>query len=328
MLFLAVLATFALKTYGQETQIKIMYVGDAKIACTYNNTVTSCLKVKSHPDSSWKEFPYEIEGFIFEPGLESQIEVSVETIASPQENGPKYAYKLIRVIESRRTVLEDKRILTNNRWKLINIEQNRNLVPARKANAWFKFNIDSNKIEGFAGCNGISGNTTFENGSMQFGMMTTTMLSCANDDIEKYIRDAMVGRAAFYVRNNMLFVVCENLVTLHLRPEKKLDSIIKVINRPASKYDGNTYLKLKDGHYSVRLDYLKQAQNKQMIFKTVPLTATEKKTMLFKIRNIAEDDEIKEIRVLRKQHKIGTLHYAIVIFKDGTQESIVIQDVL
>lgn len=328
ILFLAALAIFTLKTYGQEKEIKIMYIGDAKIACTYNNIITSCLKVKSDPDSSWKEFPYEIEGFIFEPGVESQVEVSVETIANPQENSPKYAYKLIRVIESHVTVLEDKRILANNKWRLINIEQNRTMIPARKANAWFKFNIDSNRLEGYAGCNTISGNTTFENGMMQFGMLTTTMMSCENDNIEKYVREAMAGKAAFYVRNNMLFVVCENLVTLHLRPERRLDSIINVIRRPPSKYDGNTYLKLKDGHYSVRLDYLKQAQNRQMIFKVVPMTATEKKTMRFKLRNVVDDDAIKEIRVLRKPHKVATLHYAIVIYKDGTQESIVIQDVL
>lgn len=328
VLFLTTLVIFAFKTYGQEKQIKIMYIADAKIACTYNNITTSCLKVKSHPDSSWKDFPYEIEGFIFEPGVETQIEVSVETIANPPENAPKYAYKLIKVLETRVTVLEDKRILTNNKWKLINIEQNRKMIPVRKANAWFKFNIDSNKMEGFAGCNSLSGNTTFENGMMQFGMFNSTMMSCENDDIEKTIKEALVGKAAFYVRNNMLFVVCENLMTLHLRPERKLDSIIKVISRPPSKYDGNTYLKLKDGHYAVRLDYVKQAQNEQMMFKVIPLTPAEKKTMLFKLRNMGENNAIKEIQILRKPHKVATLHYAVIIFKDGTKESIVIQDVL
>ena len=327
VIFLAAFAILTLKTYGQEKQIKVMYVGDAKTACTYNNAITSCLKVKSHPDSFWREFPYEIEGFIFEPGVETQIEVSVEAIANPQENGPKYAYKLIRVIESRVTVLEDKRILANNKWKLLNMEQNRKIIPAKNANAWFKFNIDSNKLEGFSGCNSLSGNTTYENGVMQFGMLGTTMVSCENDAIEKYVKEAMVGKAAFYVRNNILFIVCEDLVTLHLRPERKLDSIIKVISRPPSKYDGNTYFKLKDGHYSIRLDYLRQAQNRQMMFKVVPMTATEKKTMLVKLSNLAEDDAIKEVHILRKPHKLATLHYAIVIFKDGTKESIVIQDV-
>jgi heat shock protein HslJ len=313
---------------AQNPNTRILYIGDAKIACNVNNTITSCFKVRSHPDSSWTSFPYEIEGFIFEPGVEAMVEIQEKPIAFPEDNGPKFTYHLIQVLETKNTVLIDKRLLTANKWKLINIEQDRAITPARKAGAFFEFDIDSNRINAFGGCNRLSGHTMIENGDMTFGVFTSTMMSCANDEIERKIKEAMVGKAAYYIHNNMLFVVCENHVILHLRPEKKLDSMMAIVNKKSSVLEGNTYVLMKDGNCIVRLDYVKEVKNKTLTFKKGTLTAVEKKTIKYKLTNLLPNAEVISIYILKKIDRTSGMNYAELIFKDGTRKTILIRNVV
>jgi heat shock protein HslJ len=313
---------------AQNPVTRILYIGDAKITCNSNDMVISCLKVRPHPDSSWRGFPYEIEGFIFEPGVETMVEILETPIAFPEGNGPKFTYKLVKVLETRNTVLIDKRLLAGNKWKIINIEQDRTMLPARKANAFLEFNLDSNKITGFAGCNQLSGNSMIENGDITFGIFTSTMTSCGNDETERKIKEAMVGKAAYYIRNNILFVVCENHAILHLRPEKRLDSIMEAINKKPSAIDGNTYVLMNDGNCIVRLDYVKEVSNKTMTFKKGALTAVEKKTIRYKLVNMLPDNEVTTIYILKKLDKVTGMNYAEVIFRNGTRKTILIRNVV
>jgi len=313
---------------AQTSVSKQWYVADAKIACSYNGTVTSCLKIKEHKDSSWRDFPFEIEGFIFEPGVETLIEVTETKILYPEDNGPKNTYKLVKVLESRNTVLTDRRLLSVGRWKIINIEYKRSVLPSKKAGAYLDFNIDSNKLNGFAGCNSFGGNTQIENGSLGFGIFNASMMSCPNDEIERQIKEAMIGRAAFYVRNNILFVVCENQTILHLRCEKKLDSMIAVINAPAVPQDDNNYTFMKDGNCAVRLDYVKQANKQVMMFKKGTMTVEQKKVMKYRLVNMFPENTITELHILKKVDKVSGMNYAVVKFKDGSQMTVLMQHVL
>ncbi len=312
---------------AQTSVTRLWYIGDAKMACNNNNTITSCLKIKVHPDSSWRGFPHEIEGFIFEPGMESYIELLETEIPVPQENGPKYTYKLVKVIESKSTVLKDKRLLANNKWKLINIEKNRTVIPSKRSTAYLVFHIDSNKLQGFGGCNSLGGNVQIVDGEMSFGVMSSTMMSCANDEVEKELKAALVGRAAYYVHNNMLFIVCENLSILHLRPEKKLDSIISVINKPPARSVGNVYSSLKNGDFFVELQHVPEAGAGPFVFRAVSLTAAEKKTIRYKLQSVASDSKVSELHIMIRKKAKTPLNYATVIFRDGTRKEILIENV-
>ena len=328
-----VLFTFALfftinLAFSQGSAISSIYIGDSKVACQYNNTITSCLKIKSHLDSNWREFPYEIEGFIFEPGVEVHIEMEQTPILFPEDNGPKYTYKQIRVIDTRSTVLDNKALLAANKWKIINLEMDRVVTPARKTGAYILFNIDSNSVSGFAGCNSFFANTLIENGVLQFGVAQNTLLACSNDAIEQRIMEGIKGKAAYYMRNNMLFIVCENRMILHCRPEKKLDSLIADINKPVVVSRGNTFANMQNGQYVVTLDELPKAANLQMFFKSSVLTATEKKTIKIKLKNSNEDEPVSQIIILSKPHKMKGYFYAIVVMKDGTKTNVVMRNVL
>lgn len=311
-----------------QTKILTFYICDDKVACEYNNTITSCLKIKNHPDSNWRSFPYEISGFIFEPGVECYVEVEETTVLQVDESSPKYTYKLLQVIQSKQTVLDNKRLLAANKWKIINFELDRVVTPAKRANGNLYFDLDSNKIYGFGGCNSFGGNVKIEDGIIQFGILTNTLLSCPHDAIEAKLMEGLKGKAAYYIRNNMLFIVCENRMSIHLRPEKRLDSMINEINKPDAVSRGNTFGNMQNGHFVVTLDNEPESALKQMIFTDQSMTDVERGTIKFKLKNLSTEDLIQEIHILKKEHKDKDYYYAVVLFKDGTKREVVIRNVL
>ncbi|MEZ4803909.1 MAG: DUF4377 domain-containing protein [Bacteroidia bacterium] len=318
---------FAISTIkAQDNVLKIYIIGDAKIACIENNTILSCLKVKHHPDSNWKSFPYPIEGFEFVPGKEAKIVVEETKIAFPEDNGPKYTYKLSSVIEVKSTVLDNKLLLGNNTFKLINLEKDMKFTPARKAGAYFNFNIDSNTMSGFLGCNRFSSNSNYEDGVIQFGLIKSTKMACINNDIEGMLSEGMKGKAAFYVRNNMLFVVCENHLIMHLRPQKRLDSIIQEIQKPKAEMKGNRFARVNPEQVAVILEDLESGKVETLLFKDEALSEKEAENMQFKLINYNPNAQISEIQVLMESVPGINTYKAILILKDGSKKNIEITD--
>lgn len=310
---------------GQSVNIREFIVADAKTACIYNNAITSCLKIKFHPDSNWKEFPYTIKGFIHEPGVEVRLLAEEKLLEFPDEDSMMIAYKLIKVVETRKTVLDDIALLRNNRWKVINLEQDLKVTPAKRAGAFMVFNPDSNLISGFGGCNGFGGNALMDNGVIQFGEINQTLLSCSNDELETRIMSGLKGKAAFYVRNNMLFLVCENLMTIHLRPEKKLDSVIMVLQKPVRQKQGSSFMDMKNGHFSVAVDLGDGSPISNMMFGSEKLTPAEAKTIRHKLKNLNPNDPIAVVHILKTPHQMEGLYYATLIMKDGSRKSVIMR---
>jgi heat shock protein HslJ len=315
---------------GQEPVKKTLIVADAKVACIHENTIMACYKVKTHQDSIWREFPYQIDGFLFEQGFETIIEVLETNMMFPGDSVYKLNYKFIREIKKTNRLITDIRILSNNQWKILNHENYGTLTPLKKANASISFNIKENQVNGFSGCNQIGGNAQFEDGVINFGSLVSTKMACDNMELENLITGVLTGKAAFYVRNNILFIVGENNSLLHLRPGKRLDSIIQVINTPKSPFDGNTYFLLKDGKYQIKMDEIESTNRQMMIFnKTATLTEVEKKSnILIKLVNVNKESDIVQINILKLAHASNNTKYADVIFKDGTKKRILIQEVI
>ncbi len=326
ILFLFLLLTTAF--VGKAQSLKYWYIADAKIACQYGDMVMSCLKVRTSPDSAWKDFPFEIEGFIWEPGVEALIELEETSLGAPDSNGQTALYKFIRVVETKNTVIKNRELLGASKWKIVNLQQGLTMVPlVRKAGAWVQFNLDSGTFEGFGGCNSFGANAEVKDGQINFGLAESTLKSCSNDSIEKLIFDAMVGEAQYYFRNNILFITFTNNTTLHLRAEKRIDSLVKEFSKP-SIYRGNTYNKLRNGQYGVTLDDVAESKNKNYIFNEVKLTPNEKKTIKVKLVNSMKENEIQEVHILNKIHKVKGNAYAVIVLKDGTKRNIIIKNVL
>lgn len=311
---------------AQDNVLKIYIIGDAKIACIENNTILSCLKVKHHPDSNWKSFPYLIEGFDFVPGKEAKIVVEETKIAFPEDNGPKYTYKLSSVIEVKSTVLDNKLLLGNNTYKLINLEKDMKFTPARKVGAYFTFNIDSNTLSGFLGCNRFSSNAIYEDGAIQFGLIKSTKMACTNDDVEGMLLEGMKGKAAYYVRNNMLFIVCENHLIMHLRPQKRLDSLIFELQKPKTEMKGNRFARVNSEQVAVILEDVENDQVETLLFKEEVLTDKDAETMQLKLINYNPNAQISEIQILQESVPGINTFKAILILNDGSKKNIEIRD--
>jgi heat shock protein HslJ len=220
--------------------------------------------------------------------------------------------------------------LSNNRWKIVNYEKDGTLTPLRRTNAFVIFDIDNNKISGNNSCNTFNGNTIIDDGVVSFGILMSTKMACENNQSEALINDALTGKAAYYVRNNILFIVCENRGILHLKPEKRLDSMMQVINTPKSPFDGNTLFTLKDGKVQIKLDELPQAKNRMMIFNTGKLSELEKKpnSPVAKVLiNTDSESEISKIQILKTPHKINNSKYIVVFLKDGTKKKMEIKEI-
>ena len=315
-------------TSDAQLTSKYWYVGDAKIACQIGDMVTSCLKVRTSPDSAWRDFPWEIEGFLWEPGTETLIELEETPLTTPTNEGQTIKYKLVRVVEVKNTVLKNKALLGASKWKLVNIEQDRKMLPmVKRANAWITFNLDSNTVSGFGGCNGFGGNAEVKEGEISFGQMLSTLKACPGDSIEKRLLETMVGQSQFYIRNNILFITCQNNSTLHFRPEKRIDSLVNSLNKPQI-YRGNTYNLLRNGQYGITLDDVPESANKNYLFNVAKTTTVEKKTIKLKLINTIPDNEVQEVHILLKPHKSKDVKHAIVVFKDGTKRSIFVRNVL
>ena len=198
----------------------------------------------------------------------------------------------------------------------------------KKANANIRFSVDSGFSTGFGGCNGFYIPSKFEQGVIHFGIGQSTLLSCSNEEIEKKVMDALKGKAAFYYRNNMLFVVCENLMTLHFRPAKRIDSLVMSLYKPAVQSRGNTFANLGNGTFYITLDDVQQSAKKDFTFNSRALTATEKQTYQCILNNIDLDDPLKTIYIFKKLNAATQTFNADLINKDGSKKRIQIKNVL
>jgi heat shock protein HslJ len=315
-------------TKAQTINIKRFIIADAKTACIFENSIMACYKIKNHPDSSWKDFPYPIEGFLYEQGYETEIDVEETIIDFPGDTIQKRQYKLIRIINKVNKVITDLRVLTNNEWTFINMAKSGNVTPLRKANANIIFNIEEKKVNGFSGCNQFSGNAKFENGVIDFGMLISTKMACDKSSIETIINEGLTGKAAFYVRNNMLYLICENNTSLHLKPKKRLDSILNVINNPEPIYSGNHYALMENKNYQLKLSGFPEFKDMLFEFKTTEINEKDKVSIDLRLSNIDKDNSIAFINILKLPHPEKNTKYADVIFKDGTKKRILITEVL
>jgi len=325
---LSFLFTTQIKAQIKE-QLTII-VADKKVSCEYEGVIMACYSVKIHKDSMWMNFPYQIKGFLFEMGNETEIIIE-EQDDTLSNNEIKKAYKLVKVIKKTSTIITDVRILMNNKWQILNAVKELKNIQLGKAKPYILLDTNLRKIEGFAGCNEFISNVEIDDGVINFGTTEATSIVCDKANTEDIILKAMEGKAAFYVRNKMLFIIGQNGTTLHLRPTNKLDSIISEINKEetsiVSLFDGNTFFELNNSKIQIRLDELANYENKLLFFNSESIPEKLSSQLSYFLKNMDSNNEIESISIFKTPLKELGMFYADIKFKDGTVKKLKIRKV-
>ena len=65
-------------------------------------------------------------------------------------------------------------------WELMELDAKTASTGARGRRATLRFDADSSRVSGFAGCNGFGGSYTINGDSLRFGPLTSTLMACAD----------------------------------------------------------------------------------------------------------------------------------------------------
>ncbi len=79
---------------------RLIYVAKHKVDCVGEGGM-SCLLIKERPEEEWRYFYGPIEGFDHEEGYEYAIEVYVEQVGNPPEDGSSLKYTLVKILSKK-----------------------------------------------------------------------------------------------------------------------------------------------------------------------------------------------------------------------------------
>jgi heat shock protein HslJ len=320
------LLTFVLFVFvalnAQERTKKVIYIAGEKMRCEMGNIITSCYKMKPHEDSAWRAFSYEIEGFIWQSGMQQCLQVE-----ELKENNVT-SYRMMTLIESIPTVLNQTEILENNQWELIGITVFHNYMPyVPRAKANIQFNLDSNYATGYAGCNTFLVKASYSNGRINFKDYESTLRSCQNDSIEKLVYNVLSGESEFYHKGKILYIGNSKGVLLSFRPKRKIDSLIYTLSHP-KPYKGNSFQFIEGITYDVTLDDLEEFKGNSFLFVKNELTTDETQKFHLKLDNIDKNNQLVSIHVLKRDGNTSDgIYKAELIFKDGRKKTINLRNV-
>lgn len=77
--------------------------------------------------------------------------------------------------------------ITGKYWKLLTLEgQTAAMAENQEKEIYFTLKTDENRVEGFAGCNGMTGSYSLEDGNrISFENMAVTMMACPDVDVKE-----------------------------------------------------------------------------------------------------------------------------------------------
>ena len=89
-------------TLSVQGAVRLTLEVDAhRVPCT-GEARTRCLRVRVLPDTSWRLFYQQIEGFAFEEGYRWRLEVERRPVPNPPADASSVAYRLVRVLSKER----------------------------------------------------------------------------------------------------------------------------------------------------------------------------------------------------------------------------------
>lgn len=101
LLLLFSLGIFACSKDNNQLESEIIILVDSKFVATPSNIYPDkSLNVKFEGDNSWTIlYNNSIEGFEYEEGFEYKLLVQQKYIPNPPQDGSKYSYKLIKILD-------------------------------------------------------------------------------------------------------------------------------------------------------------------------------------------------------------------------------------
>jgi len=84
-----------------------LFVDESMAECEDGEGRRTCLRVRTTRGAPWTLLYEPIEGFLFEPGVRCELEVTIERAPAPRADAPRLRYRLRRVVA--REVVRDPR---------------------------------------------------------------------------------------------------------------------------------------------------------------------------------------------------------------------------
>ncbi len=106
--------------------------------------------------------------------------------------------------------------LTNTYWKLIELNGKKiDAITADKKEIHLKFISDSNRVEGFGGCNGFGGNYTTKNDfNISITNVISTMIACPDLETENKLFKVLNTADNYYVKEDTLSLSKARMATI------------------------------------------------------------------------------------------------------------------
>lgn len=172
LLTLCIGSLFSCATTKQPSQsTKTLTIGSQKVDCTGVGP-QKCLQVKENESEEWTNFYGSIEGFDYKEGNVYQIEVAVTEVENPPADASSLNYKLVKILKE----TKDPYQALSGTWVIDNLNEK----EADPLKTYISFEPSNNRINGYAGCNGLGGSMQYdaENNTIKAGPFMSTMMFC------------------------------------------------------------------------------------------------------------------------------------------------------
>ncbi|MBB3697772.1 META domain-containing protein [Flammeovirga yaeyamensis] len=170
-LLITLIVTACASTKSPKSETKTITVSAKTTECTGVGP-QECLLIKEDGDTEWKNFYGKIEGFDHKVGVESVLEVAIVKVDNPPADASSLRYKLVKVVNEK----QDKLMLLEGTWVISKLGD----LDADPLKTYIYFDTKSNRINGYAGCNGLGGALDYdaEKDELKSGPFMSTMMFC------------------------------------------------------------------------------------------------------------------------------------------------------
>ena len=93
-------------------------------------------------------------------------------------------------------------VLENTRWKLTTLDGEKIKTP--RGGKEIFISLSNKRLEGYAGCNGIGGEYTVNEGTLKFSGVISTKMACSKLDTENKFVAALEKTESYSIKGNIL----------------------------------------------------------------------------------------------------------------------------
>jgi heat shock protein HslJ len=159
----------------EQSEEITMYVGPELVDCV-GVAPQTCYQVKFEEGDEWQLLYNDIEGFEFQPGIESELLVNKITVENPPADGSSIRYELVQIVsqsETQTAEMENLDFLLNTNWDLVTMNGE---APIDGAVPTLSFEDES--VNGTTGCNSYFGSYTLDGTNLSIGQVGQTEMFC------------------------------------------------------------------------------------------------------------------------------------------------------